>query len=154
MAENARDLAAGVQVLRDRLSRVDEKLSAASLDLENATAAIYLALDHTDADLQALGVRLDEFANGTPEYDEPVPPEQPAPAPAVEPVASQAAAPVPQPEAPRPVAARRVRPVAKAKPARPAAPHARRLRNVQEANRRAVAQSLMDAINRVDGENS
>lgn len=66
MAENAKDLAAGVMVLRERLNRVDEKLSAAALDLENATAAIYAALDHTDADLESLGVKLNDFAEGTP----------------------------------------------------------------------------------------
>lgn len=146
MAENARDLAAGVQVLRDRLTRVDEKLSAASLELENATAAIYEALDHTDADLQSLGVKLDEFANGTPETDAPAPP--PPSQPETPPVPA-----APEGEPPRPSAqARRVRPVVKAKPPKPAArPATRRLRSVQDADRRAVAQSLLDAMNRVDG---
>ena len=129
MAENARDLAAGVLVLRERLSRVDEKLSAAALDLDNATAAIYAALDNTDADLKNLGVRLDAFASGKPED---TPPRVPDPTPA------------PQP------AARRVRPAPKAKPAKPAPPP-RRLRTVH-SGRRAVAQSLRDAMGRIPGE--
>lgn len=171
MAENARDLAAGVQVLRDRLSRVDEKLSAAALDLENATAAIYLALDHTDADLQALGVRLDDFANGTPESDDPMPPVPPQPPQPAQPADPRPAPPVPPvppaplsqppvppqppqtPPAPRQaVTARRVRPVAKPRPVHPATPPTRRLRNVRDADRRAVTQTLVDAINRVDGQ--
>lgn len=145
MAENARDLAAGVLVLRERLNRVDEKLAAATMDLENATAAIYAALDHTDSDLQALGVKMDAFATGTPESDEP----QPAPAPAQPPEQPTPASP---PEQPRPAAqpARRVRPVPKAKPVKPAV-STRRLRNVQDGSRRAVTQSLLDAINRAGG---
>lgn len=138
MAENARDLAAGVLLLRERLSRVDEKLSAAVLDLDNATAAIYTALDHTDADLQQLGVQMQAFAEGTPEDDTParVPdPTPPAP---------------PQPAAPGRPAARRVRPVPRPKPPKPAPPP-RRLRNVH-GGRRAVAQTLRDAISRMGGE--
>lgn len=61
MAENARGIAAGVMVLRDRLARVDARLDAASLDLENATAAIYDALAQTEQDLRTLGVRMDDF---------------------------------------------------------------------------------------------
>ncbi len=145
MAENARDLAAGVLVLRERLSRVDEKLSAAALDLDNATAAIYAALDNTDADLKNLGVRLDAFASGKPEDTPPrVPDPTPAPQPA-QPVQEPAA----MAGAARP-AARRVRPAPKAKPAKPAPPP-RRLRTVH-SGRRAVAQSLRDAMGRIPGE--
>lgn len=139
MAGNARDLAAGVQLLRDRLSRVDEKLSAASIDLENATAAIYDALDNTDADLQALGVKLDAFANGTPELD---PPPRPGPRTPV----------VPAPQPPQEPAAmagqKRVRPVVRARQARPASP----VRRLRSSDRRAVSQTLQDAINRLDGD--
>ena len=146
MADNARELAAGVQLLRDRLSRVDEKLSAASIDLENATAAIYDALDSTDADLQALGVKLDRYAAGTPELDEPAAPSQPANAPVVpQPVPPAEPSPV------KPAASQRVRPVAKAKPQPKPAPPARRLRNSRS---RGVAQTLQDAISRLGGDDS
>ena len=160
MAGNARDLAAGVQLLRDRLSRVDEKLSAASIDLENATAAIYEALDHTEADLQALGAKLDAFANGTPELDspKPAPAAKPARAPKAVPAARTAVVPAPQPPVREPAALaaqsrsgaapQRVRPVVKAKQAKPAAP-VRRLRS----SRRAVDQTLQDALGRLDGDN-
>lgn len=168
MAENAKDLAAGVMVLRERLSRVDEKLSAAALDLENATAAIYAALDSTDADLESMGVKLNDFAQGTPESDPPAVEAEPEPAP--ESRSEPPAAPVPParpaPEAARPAerlrpaqppvttpAPRRVRPVPKAKPA---PPPSRRLRRSSVHNsgssRRAVAQSLLDAINRMSGD--
>lgn len=174
MAENAKDLAAGVMVLRERLSRVDEKLSAAALDLENATAAIYAALDNTDADLESMGVKLNDFAQGTPESDPPpvpeefAPPEQadPRPQPPVAPVASATAG-VPAPGAapaprtaerlrpaatPTPAsAARRVRPVPKAKPA-PSPKRLRRSVHNSGSSRRAVAQSLLDAINRMSGD--
>ena len=168
MAENAKDLAAGVMVLRERLNRVDEKLSAAALDLENATAAIYAALDHTDADLESLGVKLNDFAEGTPESDLPILPEEepeqepqppvPAPPPTppevptapagmfrpaerLRPAAAPAAAP----------AARRVRPVAKSKPTPPPKRLRRTIHN-SGSSRRAVAQSLLDAINRMSGD--
>lgn len=173
MAENAKDLAAGVMVLRERLSRVDEKLSAAALDLENATAAIYAALDHTDADLESLGVKLNDFAQGTPETDlpaDPEEPEQPAPPPPqppVVPVPSAPAAGTPSSDEPasrsaerlRPAAApapapaaRRVRPVPKAKPAPPPPKRLRRSVHNSGSSRRAVAQSLLDAINRMSGD--
>lgn len=61
MAEHARGIAAGVMLLRNRLSRVDDRLSSASQELEHATAAIYQALDQAEADLQALGGRLNNF---------------------------------------------------------------------------------------------
>lgn len=159
MAGNARDLAAGVQLLRDRLSRVDEKLSAASIDLENATAAIYEALDHTEADLQALGAKLDAFANGTPELDtpRPAPAAKPARAPKAAPAARTPVVPAPQPPVREPAALaaqprsgaapQRVRPVVKAKQTKPAAP-VRRLRS----SRRAVDQTLQDALGRLDGD--
>ena len=47
MAENARGIASGVMLVRDRLARVDQRLSAATLDLDNLTLAIYQALDET-----------------------------------------------------------------------------------------------------------
>ena len=64
MAENARGIAAGVLLLRERLTRVDEKLSAASLDLENATAAIYRALDDTMSDLDGMEQRMRGYDDG------------------------------------------------------------------------------------------
>lgn len=168
MAENAKDLAAGVMVLRERLNRVDEKLSAAALDLENATAAIYAALDHTDADLESLGVKLNDFAEGTPESDLPILPEE---EPEQEPQPPVPAPPPTPPEVPtapagmfrpaerlRPAAApavapaaRRVRPVAKSKPTPPPKRLRRTIHN-SGSSRRAVAQSLLDAINRMSGD--
>ena len=50
MAENARSIASGVMLVRERLARVDERLSAATLDLDGLTQAIYQALDQTEAD--------------------------------------------------------------------------------------------------------
>lgn len=78
MAEHAAGISAGVLLLRGRLTRVDDKLGAAVLDLENATAAIYEALDQADADLDALGAHMRAYAGGHPEID-PVPPADPAP---------------------------------------------------------------------------
>ena len=49
MAENARSIASGVMLVRERLARVDERLSAATLDLDGLTQAIYQALDQTEA---------------------------------------------------------------------------------------------------------
>ena len=43
MAENARSIASGVMLVRERLARVDERLSAATLDLDGLTQAIYLS---------------------------------------------------------------------------------------------------------------
>ena len=53
MAENARSIASGVMLVRERLARVDERLSAATLDLDGLTQAIYQALDQTEAELCA-----------------------------------------------------------------------------------------------------
>ena len=41
-------------MLRERVTRVDERLSAATADLDDATTAIYQALDATGADLKPL----------------------------------------------------------------------------------------------------
>ena len=49
MAENARGIAAGVMLVHDRLARVDQRLNAATLDLDGLTQAIYQALDDTEA---------------------------------------------------------------------------------------------------------
>ncbi len=64
MAEHAADLSTGISILRGRLARVDEKLGAACLDLENATAAIYEALDQADRECRDLGTRMRDFPDG------------------------------------------------------------------------------------------
>ena len=76
MAENARSIASGVMLVRERLARVDERLSAATLDLDGLTQAIYQALDQTEAELKDLGTDMRSFAQGTPETDirAPLPP--------------------------------------------------------------------------------
>ena len=66
MAENARGIAAGVMLVRDRLARVDQRLSAATLDLDGLTQAIYQALDDTEAELRELGTEMRDFAPGHP----------------------------------------------------------------------------------------
>lgn len=130
MAENARSIASGVMLVRERLARVDERLSAATLDLDGLTQAIYQALDQTETELKELGTDMRSFAQGTPETDIPVA----APAPAAEPKPTE-----------------RLRVKAKAQPvqhksAAPAATH--RLRNT----RRPVSQLLQDEIDRLDGD--
>ena len=142
MAENARGIASGVMLVRDRLARVDQRLSAATLDLDNLTLAIYQALDETEAELKELGLDMRDYAQGTPETDipvEPVPVEEP-PAPAPQPVAQ--AQPVQQPQAapPKPEKFR-----VKATPHRAPAKPVRRLRSVN----RPVSQLLQDQIDRM-----
>lgn len=142
MAENARGIASGVMLVRDRLARVDQRLSAATLDLDNLTLAIYQALDETEAELKELGLDMRDYAQGTPETDipvEPVPVEEP-PAPAPQPVPQ--AQPVQQPQAAPPKAEKfRV----KATPHRAPAKPVRRLRSVN----RPVSQLLQDQIDRM-----
>ena len=142
MAENARGIASGVMLVRDRLARVDQRLSAATLDLDNLTLAIYQALDETEAELKELGLDMRDYAQGTPETDipvEPVPVEEP-PAPVQQPV--QQAQPVQQPQAAPPKAEKfRV----KATPHRAPAKPVRRLRSVN----RPVSQLLQDQIDRM-----
>lgn len=142
MAENARGIASGVMLVRDRLARVDQRLSAATLDLDNLTLAIYQALDETEAELKELGLDMRDYAQGTPETDipvEPVPVEEP-PAPVQQPV--QQAQPVQQPQAapPKPEKFR-----VKATPHRAPAKPVRRLRSVN----RPVSQLLQDQIDRM-----
>ena len=142
MAENARGIASGVMLVRDRLARVDQRLSAATLDLDNLTLAIYQALDETEAELKELGLDMRDYAQGTPETDipvEPVPVEEP-PAPALQPVPQ--AQPVQQPQAapPKPEKFR-----VKATPHRAPAKPVRRLRSVN----RPVSQLLQDQIDRM-----
>ena len=127
MAENARGIAAGVMLVRERLARVDERLSAATLDLDGLTQSIYQALDETEAELKDLGTQMRDFAQGTPETDIPVP-------------ASAA------PDKPEP---RQFRVKATAQPVRQktaAQKPANRLRN----NRSPVSQLLQDQIDRLD----
>lgn len=64
MAENARSIASGVMLVRERLARVDERLSAATLDLDGLTQAIYQALDQTEAELKDLGTRYAQLCAG------------------------------------------------------------------------------------------
>ncbi|WP_455502067.1 hypothetical protein [Gemmiger sp.] len=135
MAENARSIASGVMLVRERLARVDERLSAATLDLDGLTQAIYQALDQTEAELKELGTDMRSFAQGTPETDIPVnvPPRTES-----KPASGTAAKP-----------AERLRVKAKAQPVHhaPAAP-VHRLRNT----RRPVSQLLQDQIDRLGGE--
>ena len=142
MAENARGIASGVMLVRDRLARVDQRLSAATLDLDNLTLAIYQALDETEAELKELGLDMRDYAQGTPETDipvEPVPVEEP-PVPVPQPVPQ--AQPVQQPQAapPKPEKFR-----VKATPHRAPAKPVRRLRSVN----RPVSQLLQDQIDRM-----
>ncbi len=142
MTENARELAAGVMLLRDRLARVDEKLSSASLDLENATSAIYRALDQTAGDLEALGADLRAFGELKPTASAaPVTAPQPEPQPASKPAQPQHATLRPKASA-QPVQH-------KNRPARqqPAAP-VKRLRRASY-KRRPVSQDLLDALDRL-----
>ena len=129
MAEHAEALAAGVQLLRDRLARVDDRLNSASMDLENATGAIYQALDDTKRDLDALGADLRTFGRET------------APA-----VPAQPPAPARQAEPPRAKATpRRVRPVRQPAPPEPV----KRLRRAARGQR-PVSQELGEALDRLD----
>ena len=128
MADNARALAAGVLLLRDRLARVDQKLISASMDLENATDAIYHALDDTSTDLENLGADLRAFGKLRPVSpkvgSEPSKPASPAPARAK-------------------VSPRRVRPVS------PQPAPAKRLRRTP-AEQRSVTKQLDEALHRLD----
>lgn len=132
MAENARGIAAGVMLVRERLARVDRRLSAATLDLDGVTQAIYQALDDTEAELKELGTEMRDFAQGTPELDSPEPP------------------PTPQPPKPAPqqfrvkATAQPVRPHRTAPPP-PPQPRNRRLRSVH----RPVSQFLQDEIDKL-----
>lgn len=132
MAENARGIAAGVMLVRERLARVDRRLSAATLDLDGVTQAIYQALDDTEAELKELGTEMRDFAQGTPELDSPEPP------------------PAPQPPKPAPqqfrvkATAQPVRPHRTA-PLPPPQPRNRRLRSVH----RPVSQLLQDEIDKL-----
>lgn len=128
MADNARALAAGVMLLRDRLARVDQKLIAASMDLENATGAIYHALDDTSADLETLGADLRAFGKLRPVDQTPAPPTS------AKPKAAPARA---------KVSPRRVRPV----DPQPAVP-AKRLRRTPADQ--PVTRQLDEALHRLD----
>lgn len=130
MADNARALAAGVQLLRDRLARVDEKLNSASMDLENATGAIYQALDDTSTDLESLGADMRSFGKLRPAA--PAAEAQPAPAAPAAPARAK-------------VSPRRVRPV----PSQSAADPVKRLRRAPAAAR-PVSEELGDAMERLD----
>lgn len=132
MAENARGIAAGVMLVRDRLARVDQRLSAATLDLDGLTQAIYQALDDTEAELRELGTEMRDFAQGTPEAS------APEPAPAAKPAAPQFRV---------KATAQPVRPRSSAPQSKPPA-GGRRLRNV----RHPVSQMLRDEIDKIDSQ--
>lgn len=136
MAENARGIASGVMLVRDRLARVDQRLSAATLDLDNLTAAIYQALDETEAELKELGTEMRDFAQGTPETDIPVPAAEEVPA-----AAPQPAPPVQTPAAPPKPEKFRVKATPHRAPAKP-------VRRLRSANR-PVSQLLQDQIDRM-----
>ena len=127
MAENARGIAAGVMLVRDRLARVDQRLSAATLDMEGLTRSIYQALDDAEAELRELGVGMKAFAKGTPEQDDPAP--QFRARASAQPVRPRRSAPPPPP----------------AKTPVPPKPAVRRLRSV----RRPISQLLQDEIDRL-----
>ncbi|HIZ61577.1 MAG TPA: hypothetical protein H9724_02255 [Candidatus Gemmiger avistercoris] len=132
MAENARGIAAGVMLVRDRLARVDQRLSAATLDLDGLTQAIYQALDDTEAELRELGTEMRDFAQGTPEAS------APEPAPAAKPAAPQFRV---------KATAQPVRPRSSSPQPKPPA-GGRRLRNV----RHPVSQMLRDEIDKIDSQ--
>lgn len=78
-------------------------MSAATLDLDNLTLAIYQALDETEAELKELGVEMRDYAQGTPETDipvEPLPTESAPAAPVVPQPVPQTPQPVQQPQPP------------------------------------------------------
>lgn len=133
MAENARGIASGVMLLRERLRRVDERIGAATLDLDHVTQGIYQALDETEEGLKALGTDMRVFAQGSPELTPAAPPTPAQPPVPVRPKAGGS-----QP-AQRP---RRV--VAKPLPPQPAKP-SHRLRTVQ----RPVTQLLDEQLERL-----
>ncbi len=124
MADDAQGISAGILVLKDRLARVDARLDAASLDLENATAAIYQALEQTEGDLNGLSAQLEKFGDTA--------------------SAPPSAAPAPQEPAPRQKATAR-----RGRSARQPAPRgtARRLRRT---SRTPVSQELLAALDRLD----
>lgn len=140
MAENARGIAAGVMLVRDRLARVDQRLNAATLDLDGLTQAIYQALDDTEAELKELGTEMRDFAQGTPEWNVPEPnPLQSQPEPA-------------KSTAPQFRVKATAQPVRAHRNAQPPAPKpaSRRLRNT----RRPVSQLLQDEIDKIDDQTS
>ena len=94
------------------------------MDLENATGAIYQALDDTKQDLDSLGADLRSFGQGS----------LPDPAAAADPAAPRAK-----------VAPRRVRPVRQPAPPAPV----KRLRRAARGQR-PVSQELGEALDRLD----
>ena len=135
MAENARGIAAGVMLVRDRLARVDQRLNAATLDLDGLTQAIYQALDDTEAELKELGTEMRDFAQGTPELNVPDP----------EPVPLAPAKPA-TPQFRVKATAQPVRAHRSAASVQPKPSTGRRLRNA----RRPVSQLLQDEIDKID----
>ena len=133
MAENARGIAAGVILVRERLARVDERLAAATLDLDGLTQTIYQALDETESELKELGTQMRDYAQGSPETE----------------VAYTPAPPAAEPDKPE---LKQFRVKAQAQPVRqkPQPKPAYRLRN----NRRPVSQLLQDQIDRLDEQNN
>ena len=130
MADNARGIAAGVMVLRDRLARVDARLDAASLDLENATAAIYEALPPPADALRARGVEMSEFRHA-PDAPPPKTPASPAPPAARQKATAQAVQ--------RPAQSSRGKGTQRAKPQR-----------LRRTGRMPVSQELLDALDRLE----
>lgn len=136
MAENARSIASGVMLVRERLGprgRAFERCHAGS---GRPDPAIYQALDQTEAELKELGTDMRNFAQGTPETDIPVSAPRPA---------AKAAAPAGDKPAERLRVKAKAQPV-QHKPAAPAPVH--RLRNT----RRPVSQLLQDQIDRLNGD--
>ena len=121
-------------LVRDRLARVDQRLSAATLDLDGLTQAIYQALDDTEAELKELGTEMRDFSQGTPETTLPES-RQAAPAKAAPQFRVKATV--------QPVRGHRP---ASASSVAPQGVGSRRLRN----NRRPVSQLLQDEIDKID----
>ena len=112
---------------------MDERLAAATLDLDGLTQTIYQALDETESELKELGTQMRDYAQGTPETD-------------ASNIAPQPAAAADKPET------KQFRVKAQAQPVRqkPQPKPANRLRN----NRRPVSQLLQDQIDRLDEQNN
>ncbi len=74
IADAADNIAASIVLLKSQLASVDEKINAATGNLQKATGSISAALENTEKDLVMLGVQMEKFPT-------PIPPIAPAPVP-------------------------------------------------------------------------